>query len=372
MNRFHLEDYAVASSQFSHTPGIRAKDGVEAAREIIRRKINGGDNPLVFTSGEEESNTLAVRGVAEAGESRNRIVLSKIEHFSVLHTAQKLSRRGYDVAFAEVDGEGFVDLDRLRSLVDDRTLLVSVMHGNHEVGTLQDLRAIADIAHSRGAYFHTDASYSFLQTDIDVSRDGIDLMTLDSNKVHGPKGAGALFVSDGVKIDKIIEGGYQEHDLRGGLENVPGIAGFGRAVEIFSNGDNDLVRSLRDRLYEGLTERIENVTLNGASDFQRRIPNNLNVSFDYVEGESVILHLDTRGIAVITGSACFSRALHASHVLLAMGFTHERAHGSIRYSPSRCNGPEDMDYTVHHTADVVEKLRELSPLTAAKPEGGGS
>lgn len=370
MNQFHLNDYAVASSQFSHTPGIRAKEGVEKAREIIRNAMHASGERLVFTSGSAESNNLALKGTLLANEKRKKIIISKIEDFSVLNTAKKLSKHGNSVFFVNVDGEGFVDLDHLSSLVDDSTLLVSIIHGNHEVGTVQDLKAIADIVHEKGAYFHTDASYSFLQEDIDVQEYGIDLMSIASDKIHGPKGVGALYVADDVKIEKILDGGYQEFDLRGGTENVSGIAGFGRACELYTEKDREHVRYQRDYLYDQLMSRIDGIHLNGSSDFNKRLSNNLNVSFDYIEGESVVLHLDMRGIAVITGSACFSRALQASHVLLAMGFSHERAHGSIRFSPSRYTTKEDIDYAVFHTAEVVEKLRELSPLAQQESTNG--
>lgn len=364
MNRYHLNDYAVASSQFSHTPGIKAKDGVDKARLIIAEKINALNNEIVFTSGSAEANNLALKGTALANRNtiRNRIVVSKIEHFSVLDSAKKLGKEGYDVEFVDVDGEGFVDPDHLKNLVNDKTLLVSIIHGNHEVGTVQDLKAISEIVHKKGAYFHTDATYSFLQIPVDVKKHGIDLMTISSDKIHGPKGVGALYVSEGVRIEKIIEGGFQEFNLRGGTENVSGIAGFGKACEVFSKEDVERIKDLRNGLYGKLISGLNGIQLNGPSDFSRRIPNNLNLSFEYIEGESVVLHLDMRGISVITGSACFSRALQASHILLAMGFSHERAHGSIRFSPSKYTLKEDIDYVVHHVKEVVSKLRELSPL----------
>ena len=212
------------------------------------------------------------------------------------------------------------------------------------------------------AYFHTDAAYSFLQIPVDVKKYGIDLMSISSDKIHGPKGVGPIYVSEDVTIEKITDGGFQEFNLRGGTENVSGIAGFGKACEIFSEEDVERIKYLRNDLYEQFKSGLKGVQLNGSSDFSRRIPNNLNLSFDYIEGESVVLHLDMRGISVITGSACFSRALQASHILLAMGFSHERAHGSIRFSPSKYTLKEDIDYTVHHVKEVVTKLRKLSPL----------
>ena len=365
MNRFHLIDYAVASSQFSHTPGIKAKDTVERARNIIATKINADQDEIIFTSGDAESNNLALKGVVEANndKSKNKIIVSKIENFSVLNTAKKLGKKGYRVELVNVDKEGFIDLEHLENLIDESTLIVSIIHGNHEVGTLQDLKSISNIVHKKSAIFHSDATYSYMQVPIDVKDVGIDLLTVSSDKIHGPKGIGALYIKKGTKISKFIDGGYQEFNMRAGIENVPGIAGFGKACEIYSPDDTKKVIQLRDHLFSGIKSEIDGVLLNGASNFDKRLPNNLNVSFDYVEGESVVLHLDMRGISVITGSACFSRSLHASHVLLAMGFSHERAHGSIRFGLSKYTSKDDIDYTVHHVKEVVENLRKLSPLT---------
>jgi cysteine desulfurase len=362
---FYTNDYAVASSQFSHTPGIRAKDAIDKSRYLIAKAINSSPEEVIFTSGATESNNLAIKGVAFANlnSKRKKIIVSKIEHFSVLHTAESLEKFGFEVEYLNVNHEGFVDLNHLASLMDENTLLVSIMFANHEVGTIQDIKNASEIVHKYGAYFHTDAAVAFLQVPIDVNLLGIDLMSITAHKIYGPKGVGALYIRKGTKIEKIIEGGYQEFNLRAGTENVPGIAGFGKAVEIFSQEDLKKVRNLRDYLYEQIKENISGVYLNGASDFNKRIPNNLNVSFDYIEGESVVLHLDMRGIAVITGSACFSRSLQASHILLAMGFTHERAHGSIRFGLHKYLTKEDIDWTVENVKEVVEKLRKLSPLS---------
>ena len=364
MDEFHLNQYAVASSQFSHSPGIKAKESVEQARTTLSERIGAENDEIVFTSGETESNNLALKGLAlgNKDDKRNVIVISKVEHFSVLHTAERLSRQGYELRYAEVDGEGFVDIENLKSLIDDRTLVVSVMHANHEVGTLQDLAAVSKEAHIHGAYFHTDASYSFLQVPLNVETYGIDLLTVDANKVHGPKGTGALYVRKKTPLEKLFDGGYQENNMRPGTENVPGVAGFGKAVELWEKDDVKRTKKLRDDLYGKIENGIEGTLVNGPRDFSRRIPNNLNVSFGYIEGESVVLHLDMRGISVITGSACFSRALQASHVLLAMGFSHERAHGSIRFSPSRYTSEQDIDYTYMNVKEVVDQLRELSPV----------
>lgn len=365
MNNFYLNDYAIASSQFSHTPGIKAKEAIEEARGLIAGKINAKADEVVFTSGATESNNLALKGAAFANinSERKKIVISKIEHFSVLHTVKKLEKLGFKIGYVNVNGEGFLDIDHLDALLDDKTLLVSIIHTNHEVGTIQNIGKISEIAHKYGAYLHTDAAAGFLQIPLDVKAQEIDLMSITAHKVYGPKGTGALFIRKGVNIEKIMDGGFHEFNLRAGTENVPGIAGFGKAVQIFSGKDVEEVEKLRNYLYEELKSCIDGVLLNGTSDFARRVPNNLNVSFEDVEGESVILHLDMRGIAVITGSACFSRSLQASHILLAMGFSHERAHSSIRFSPGKYTTKEEIDYTVKNVKEVVEKLRKISPLS---------
>jgi len=364
MNKFFRNDYAVASSQFSHAPGIRAKEGIDLARHIISKRINCDVEELVFTSGATESNNLAIKGLAMSNQDskRNKIIISGVEHFSVLQSAQSLEKSGFKVETVNVNNQGFVDIESLKKLVDEKTLLVSIIAGNNEVGTVQDIKSIAEISHKVGAIFHTDAAVLFMQGQIDVQEQEIDMMSITAHKIYGPKGVGALYVKRGTKIEKIIDGGYQEFNFRSGTENVSGIAGFGKAVEIYSDEETKKIRSLRDYLYEQIKNNISEVELNGAEDFNKRIPNNLNVSFKYIEGESVVLHLDMRGIAVVTGSACFSRALQASHILLAMGFSHERAHGSIRFSLSKYNTKDDIDYTVNQLKEVVENLRNLSPI----------
>lgn len=364
MLKYYREHYAVASSQFSHTPGIKAREGIDWARETIAKTLGSKPEEIIFTSGGSESNNLAIKGVAFANlkSNRKKIVISSIEHFSVLHSAKFLEKLGFKVEEVKVDSEGFVDLEDLSKKVDDSTLLVSIIHGNHEVGTVQELKQISEIVHKVGAYFHSDAVASFMQVPINVDEAAVDLLSISAHKIYGPKGVGALYVRKGTKIRKLIDGGYQEFDLRGGTENVPGIVGFGKAVELFDYKEVEKVKAMRDYLYNKLIKEIPHTLLNGPKDFSKRLPNNLNVSFEYIEGESVVLHLDMRGISVITGSACFSRALQASHILLAMGFSHERAHGSIRYSLSKYLNYEDLDYTVIHTKEVVESLRKLSPL----------
>ncbi len=369
INHFFNTDYAVASSQFSHTPGIKAKDGVSKARYIISQQINAKTDELIFTSGATEANNLALKGTALANKNiqRKKIIISKIEDFSVMNTAKALDP-GYTIEYINVDKEGFVDFDHLKSLIDDETLLVSVIYGNHEVGTIQDIKSISKIVHKHGALLHTNAAAVFMQKPIDVKKEGIDLMSISAHKIHGPKGVGALYIKEGINIEKVVNGGFQEFNFRAGTENVPGIAGFGKAVEIYSKKDLQKVKKLRDYLYKEISSKIDGIQLNGPKDFSRIVPNNLNLSFDYVEGESIVLHLDMRGIAVITSSAYFSRALQASHILLAMGYSHERAHSSIRFSLSKYSTKEDMDHTVKNLKEVVKKLRDLSPLKKVRPK----
>jgi cysteine desulfurase len=360
---FFTETYAVASSQFSHTPGILAKEGLDHAREIVAKKLNGEPDEIVFTSGGTESNNLAVRGTALAFQGeKNHLICSKVEHNTVLHTCQWLETQGLNITCLDVDGNGFIDPDQLKKSITSKTFLVSVQHGNQEVGTVQPIETIAKICREKGILFHTDASLSFTQLELDVQKIPVDLVTMSAHKIHGPKGVGALYVRKGTNIKKVRYGGYSEFDLRPGTENVSGIVGFGKAVEIAEPKDVQLIRSLQKELLDRLNREIDGVIVNGPTDLSKRLPGNVNVSFDLVEGESVVLHLDMKGISVITGSACFSRSLEPSYVMMAMGFTHERAHGSIRYTMSRFNRKEEIDRVVESCKDVVEALRKISPL----------
>lgn len=355
--------YAVASSQFSHTPGILAKEGVDEAREIIAKKILSHPEEIVFTSGGTESCNLAIKGTALAFQNKkNHIITSRIEHNAVLHTCQYLEKEGYRVTYIDVDDEGFIDLDQLRESITNKTFLVTIQHGNQEIGTIQPIAEIGEFCRDKGVLFHTDACLSFTHMDLDVSRLNVDLMTLSSHKIHGPKGVGALYVRKGTPTKKMNHGGYHEFDLRPGTENVPGIVGFGKAVELAKPEHVDILRSLQEGLFQGFDKEVKAFKVNGPKDMTRRLPGNVNVSFNSVEGESVVLHLDMKGIAVITGSACFSRSLEPSHVMMAMGFSHERAHGSIRFTLSRFNKMYEIERVVKDCKEVVEALRRISPL----------
>ncbi len=361
---YFTEMYAVASSQFSHTPGIQAKEALDHARETIAEKLNCSPDEIIFTSGGTEANNLAVKGIVQSFSKDKKIhlICSKIEHNSVLHTFQYLEKQGYAVTYLDVDSEGFVNPDQVRDAIHDNTVLVSVQHANQEVGTLQPIQAIGKLCEEKGVLFHTDASLSFTQLDLDMQKLHADLLTLSSHKIHGPKGVGALYVRKGTKLQKLVHGGYSEFDLRSGTENVAGIVGFGKAAELGQPEQVDFLRQLQKKLIGSFDKEIENVLLNGPRNLKKRLPSNVNVSFNLVEGESVVLHLDMKGISVITGSACFSRSLEPSYVMMAMGFSHERAHGSIRFTFSRFNTMEEVDRVVASCKEVVSALRRISPL----------
>jgi len=361
---YFTETYAVASSQFSHTPGILAKEGLDNAREIIAQKLNASPEEIVFTSGGTEANNLAVKGTAWAHKGKkDHLICSKVEHNTVLHSCQWLEKERFELTTLDVDGEGFIDLDQLKKNITDRTFLVSIQHGNQEVGTVQPIEEIGKICKEKGVLFHTDAALSFTQLELDVNQMNVDLVTLSAHKIHGPRGVGALYVRKGTQLKKMMHGGYSEFDLRAGTENVAGTVGFGKAVELAHPTHVAFIRSLQKALLNGLERGVEGLEINGPKNLKRRLPGNVNVSFHFVEGESVVLHFDMKGISVITGSACFSRSLEPSYVMMAMGFSHERAHGSIRFTLSRFNKAEEISRVVKSCQEIVMNLRKISPLT---------
>jgi cysteine desulfurase len=360
---YFTDVYAVASSQFSHAQGMAAREGLDAAREKVASRLNCLPDEIVFTSGGTEANNLAIKGTAWAIRGqKNHVIFSKIEHVSVIHSIQWLEKEGFTSTAIDVDGEGHVDLDNLKNAFTEKTYLVSLQHGNQEVGTIQPIQTVAEICKERGILFHTDAALSFTHEIVDLKKIPADLLTVSAHKIHGPKGVGALFVRQGTALKKWNHGGYNEFDLRGGTENISGIVGFGKAVEISIPEDGIRIRKLQKMLLELLESSIEGVRINGPRNWSERLPGNVNVSFDFIEGESVVLHLDMRGISVITGSACFSRSLEPSHVMMAMGYSHERAHGSIRFSLSRFTREEEITAVVRNCREVVEKLRSISPM----------
>ena len=347
----------------AHSKGVEAKDILEDARARIAATLGAKSAEIYFTSGGTESDNWAIRGAAMKmkAKGRCRIVTSKIEHHAVLHTCEALEREGFEVKYVSVDADGVVDLEELRSFVDDKTALVSIMYANNEVGTIQPVKEIGEIAHSCGALFHTDAVQAVGQLDIDLSELPIDLLSLSGHKLHAPKGIGALYIRKGVLINNLIEGGGQEKRHRGGTENLPYIVGLAKAMEIAKEKLKDLprVEKMRDKLINELT-KIPYSKLNGHRT--KRLPGNANIGFEFIEGESMLLWLDISGICASTGSACSSASLDPSHVLLAMGVPHERAHGSLRLSISHDTTEEDIDYIVETLPPIVEKLRNMSPL----------
>lgn len=361
MKPYFLETYAVATSQFGYSPGIEAKDALDGARAMIAAKLGAKAEELVFTSGSTESSNMALKGVALAlGEKNGKhIITTRIEDFPVLYSARALEKQGFKVTYLDVDDLGRVDLDQLRAAISPETILVSIQAANQEIGTLQDVAAIAGISKERGVLFHTDATHSWPRVPLDVQQVPVDLMTITAHLTHGPKGIGALYVREDTPLAKWMDGGFQEFNLRAGEENIPGAVGFAKAVELVTPEETARLQGMRDRLIDKLLQ-VPHSRLNGHPTL--RLPHNANISFRFVEGESVLLHLDMRGFAVSTGSACFSRSLEASHVILGIGGDHERAHGSVRFSFGRFNKTEDVDAVAEAITDVIARLREISPL----------
>lgn len=361
MRPYYLDSYAVATSEFGHSMGLDAREALGNARAGLAGKLGIEEKELVFTSGDTESSNTALKGVARSLESKGKhIVVSAIEDFPVLNSAKALERQGYKVTYLPVDPDGVLDLEALRSALTKETVLVSVQQANQEIGTLQDLKAIGEIVHEKKALFHTDATHAFARVPTDYGKLPVDLVTVSAHTIHGPKGVGGLIIKEGTPFSKWMDGGFQENNLRAGLENIPGIVGFAKAAELVTEGENERIRGIRDVLIDRLTKEVEDTTLNGHRT--RRVPQNANVTFHYVEGESITLHLDMREIEVSTGSACFSRSLEASHVIMGIGGDHERAHGSIRYSLGRFNSMEETKEVVEAMKDIVNRLREISPL----------
>jgi len=361
MAPYYLDTYAVATSQFGYSLGIEARDALDDARTRIAAALGATPEEFVFTSGDTESSNMALKGVSMAlGAKKGRhIITSAIEDFAVLHSARALERQGFEVTLLPVDGHGRIDPDALRGALRRDTILVSVQAANQEIGTLQDIEAIGAICREHDVLFHTDATHSFPRVPLDVRRMPVDLVTISAHLIHGPRGIGGLYVREGTPLVKWMDGGFQENNMRAGVENIPGAVGFARAVELVTPEETARLQAMRDHLIAELLH-VPDARLNGHPEF--RLPHNANISFRYVEGESVLLHLDMRGFAVSTGSACFSRSLEASHVILGIGGDHERAHGSVRFTFGRYNTEDDVDAVVGAITDVITNLRAISPL----------
>ncbi|MGE5627449.1 MAG: cysteine desulfurase family protein [Solirubrobacterales bacterium] len=362
MRPYYFDTYSVATSEFGYSLGIEAREAMEGARAKLAGFLGAKPEEFIFTSGSAESSNLALKGVAKALSTKKgkHIIVSKIEDFPVLYSARALEREGFRVDYLEVDQYGFVNIDKLRELISEDTILVSIQHGNQEIGTMQDIASIGKVCTDKGVLFHTDATHTFGRVPLEVSEIDVDIITVSAHTIHGPKGIGGLYIRKGTPISKIMDGGFQEFDLRGGMDNIPGAVGFAQAVELISEKENIWLREMQSRIIKSIFDKIQGVTLNG--HMEKRIPQNTNITFHYVEGESVTLHLDMYGIAVSTGSACFSRSLEASHVIAAIGGDHERAHGSIRFTLGRFNTVDEVDYVADTLNKVIENLRKISPL----------
>jgi len=355
-----------------HSYGREAKKALEAAREKVAQAIGAQPGEIIFTSGGTEADNMAIRGVAVAGKKRgNHIITSQIEHHAVMDTCKALEREGFSVTYLPVDEHGLINPEDVRQAITDQTILITIMHANNEVGTIQPVREIGAIAREKGIIFHSDTVQSIGKIPVNVDDLNLDMLSISAHKFYGPKGVGALYMRRGTKHMPMSFGGAQERKRRPGTENMPGIVGFGLAIErVVADVDKQAAYQtrLRDKLIKGIMDRIGHVKLNGHPTM--RLPNNVNFSFRFIEGESLLLSLDMKGIAASSGSACTSGSLDPSHVLLAMGLTHEIAHGSLRLTLGKDNTEEEIDYVIDTIPEIVERLRAMSPLYQHMNEPG--
>ena len=344
--------------------GREARKAIEDSREKIAKVLNCKANEIYFTAGGSESDNTAIKGIAKANKKRgNHIITSKIEHPAVLETCKQLEKEGFEITYISVDEKGIVDLEELKKSIKPTTILITIMFANNEIGTIQPIEEIGQIAKGNNIYFHTDSVQAVGSIKIDVQKLNIDSLSLSGHKFYGPKGVGALYVKTGVPFEKFISGGHQERNKRAGTENVAGIVGIGKAIELaYENLDeyNKKIKELRDYYVKQVEEKIPYIKING--DMEKRLPGNSNISFRFIEGEGLLLNLDLKGICASSGSACTSGSLDPSHVLLAIGLPHEIAHGSLRVSIGKYNTKEEIDYLIENLMEIVTRLREMSPL----------
>jgi len=349
-----------------HAFGQEAKRALEDARAKVAELINAEKREsIIFTSGATESNNMAIKGVANRyKESGTRIITSAIEHMSVVNSFKFLTTKGFESVFVPVDKYGFVLLENLEKVLTEKTTLVSIVYANGEIGTIEPIREISKIVHGKNAYLHVDATAACGQVPIDVKNESIDLLTMSSNDMYGPKGVGALYINEKVRVEPLLHGGGQERGLRSGTENVPGIVGFGKAAEIAKREmktNSVRLTRLRDRLIDGLLKPIPYSFLNGHPT--ERLPDNVSIRYSFIEGESMLLSLDIMGVYASSGSACTAKTLEPSHVLLAIGLKHEEAHGSLMFTLGKENTEEEVDYAASLIPAIVRRLRAMSPLT---------
>lgn len=340
------------------------KKAIDDARETIAKHLGANTNEIFFTSGGTEADNWAIKGIVEANKNKgNHIITTKIEHHAVLHTCEYLEKQGFEVTYLDVNEEGVIDLEALKAAIKDTTILISIMYANNEVGTIMPIKEIGAIAKEHGIAFHTDAVQAIGQVRIDVKEQNIDALSLSGHKIYGPKGIGVLYIRRGLRITNLIHGGAQERGRRAGTENVPAIVGIAKAMELAYTdfeAKNERIKGLRDKLMNGILESIPYSKLNGSS--ANRLVNNLNIGFEFVEGESLLLLLDMNGVAASSGSACTSGSLDPSHVLLALGLPHEKAHGSLRLTLGEGTTEQEVDYVLEKLPAIVQRMRDMSPL----------
>ncbi|WP_434654020.1 cysteine desulfurase NifS [Thermoanaerobacterium thermosaccharolyticum] len=343
--------------------GQEAKKAIEEARDKVAAAIGASEDEIFFTSGGTESDNWALKGAAYAlREKGNHIITSNIEHHAILHTCQYLENQGFEITYLPVDEYGLVDPNELKRAIKDNTILVSIMYANNEIGTIEPIEELVKVAHEEGILFHTDAVQAVGNVPIDVKELDVDMLSMSAHKIYGPKGVGALYIRKGLRIDTLLQGGAQERNRRAGTENVAGVVGFGTAIELITQNIDEHIKKLtmlRDKLIDGIL-KIPYTRLNGHPI--KRLPGNVNVSFEFVDGESLILSLDMEGICVSSGSACTAGSIDPSHVLLAIGLPEEIAHGSLRLTIGEENTEEEIDTVINKLPKIVDRLRQMSPL----------